>query len=1766
MKKGGIIRVNLGRNQYEITMKEYLKKSIGTVLERDLTEIDEDESLLDAGLDSLLIFDLMDQMKDDFKNLKSRLFFEYNTIDKLSNYFIDKFHDEVSVLVQKRGNRYNQKEDVENVKVINKEPLHPKGSKVKAPDIAIIGVAGKYPQAEDLTSFWDNISKGMDCITKFPSNRWEQARANWKGNQWGGFIKDIDKFDYQFFNMTKSQAEMSDPQLRVMMEVVWSALEDAGYPYQSFSDRKEKVGTFIGNMYGGFGQVAYERWLDGGSSLPQSSYWMIPNRVSYYYDFKGPSIAVDTACSSSLTALTLACQSIHNKECTAAVVGGVNIIANPMQNTRLDKLGQLSQKGTVNSFSEEADGYVEGEGAGAIIIKPLEAAIEDGDYIYGVIKGAVCNHNGETADFMVPNIEGEVDVLKKAIKDSGIKAESLSYIEAHAAGTKIGDAIEVDALTRAFENITKDKEFCAIGTVKANVGHLEGAAGICAITKVLLQMKYETLVPTIHCEMLNKEINLPNTPFYINREKKDWMPALKLEDHKIVKQPLCAAVCSFGAGGANSVVILESYENKLGSTEQLEDFEFIYSARTEESLLNYLASFKRFLIENKQEISHKMLLSNIASTLRDRRVRMERTIIINAKTVEELIEKLDAVLLERHLENSKVPDPTIEKFKKFPHIPLPTYCFEKYEVGMFPQTQEQEIVSKRTIAVKDNEVAGHVSFGKETLLGMALCSEALSICNEYACKMNAICLEDVTFHESLIMANRSNTTIETKLTREFLKNRIVITDTANDLGNSILLSAKAEFLSSNTITDKKVNMPRWEREISINGGEIYNRKNDVYGEKFHFIEEYIKSNDTVWLRVKVPKEYIENQSYFINPYVLDAALLGRVAFAKDAQDKTIPLNIKNIYLFRLINETEYHCKVDIVNQSENMWEGNIEIYDIAGQLCVLMDGVLCVAQDKTSQYVNTDKSIIPKNIHNLTKENIHNSIRQIIYTLTSIDMNEVAEQTSFIRMGMKSVQIVQFAEQLSHKLCVDIHPSLLFEYSSVSSLTDYLLREHSISSKDTIPVSKITTKQSYKTEYGNDIAIIGLSAMMPGSDDLNEFWKHLESGDYLVGSAPDARFHDAMYSDKERLGAFVKNMDQFDASFFDISPREAELMDPQQRVCLQLAWKAVEDAGYNARDLMGSDTAVMIGVAGHDYNNIVNQGEVPSYGQSLLGNSHNILTGRISYFMDWHGPSEPINCACASALVAINRGIECIRNGTSQMALTGGVNLLADEYLYDAFSNLGILSKSGICNPFDKNADGTVRGEGAGMILIKSLEQAKQDGDHIYGVIKGSSVNHDGKSSSLTAPNGNQQKEVIIKALTQANISPDSISYIEAHGTGTHIGDSIEVEAIKNAYKEMFDRWNLDYGRELNCGIGTVKSNIGHLESAAGIAGVIKVILCMKFHKLTGLVNLVDINPLIKLEDTPFYLVNRTKEWEKKLDLEGKEIPYRAEIHSFGLSGVNSSLIIEDYIEDKKEEHTQKESIICLSAKSEHALQRMAQSLLYFVKNCSEHDQIGLEKLSYTLLNGRTAWDYRIAFIVSTFEELTSKLEDYLTGKVNMEGSYKAKKDKENAKSLSLFDEEMTQVLVTQLAKARNLDKLGRLWVLGLDIKSWGILFSNHPTKVSIPTYPFEETTYWFAKNSRVPVERTPISKPVKPELVEQEPLEQEAEIMQKVKKMIAEISGFTLDELEENEDLREYGFNSINYIELSNSINELFHTNMTPADFYELSELTINSLFNILS
>ncbi len=494
----------------------------------------------------------------------------------------------------------------------------------------------------------------------------------------------------------------------------------------------------------------------------------------------------------------------------------------------------------------------------------------------------------------------------------------------------------------------------------------------------------------------------------------------------------------------------------------------------------------------------------------------------------------------------------------------------------------------------------------------------------------------------------------------------------------------------------------------------------------------------------------------------------------------------------------------------------------------------------------------------------------------------------FSELGMDSLMAVELRNRVNRAFAGEyVAPNtVVFDYPSVTALARHLAGELGEPAEAALPERRAPEVQP-RSDVTDGIAIVGMACRFPGAEDLSAFWRQLEAGESAIangregsgnwyGAVGDPAAKDTTYL----RGAFVKDIDLFDSRFFRIAPIEARMMDPQQRMILETSWQALEDAGIDPDRLRGSRTGVYAGVGGSEYRDLIQtSGRFNSY----LGTTGSVTVGRVAFALGLEGPAMPMDMACASSLAAVHQALAGLQRGEVDLALAGGVNAVLSQSVTRFMADLGMLSANGECRTFDAAADGYVRGEGCGIVVLKRLSDAEADGDRIWGVIRGSAVNQNGASMGLTVPKGPAQERVIEEALARAGVEPSEVDYLEAHGVGSNLGDPIEMRAAAAVYGR---------GREADRPllVGSVKTNIGHLESAAGIAALIKAVLAMEHGVIPKHLHLDNPNPNLDWEQLPVQVTTATTDWPP---VSGR--PPRAGVSAFGLSGTNSHVIVEGY-------------------------------------------------------------------------------------------------------------------------------------------------------------------------------------------------------------------------------------------------------------------------------
>jgi acyl transferase domain-containing protein/NAD(P)-dependent dehydrogenase (short-subunit alcohol dehydrogenase family)/acyl carrier protein len=1866
-----------------------------------LNNIDNQESIIAKGVDSIATINIITDLEKALRTIDNNIriiktiIFDKSSINDLSQYIYNLHHQTLDSLFQnKKGPTPNNKSQEQQVHNKTVKSVNNINGQIKENDIAIIGISGQFPKASTVEEFWNNIQSSQNCIKIIPKDRWDWKQSydpNLKseGNTYcrhGGFIESIKKFDPLFFNISPADAEKIDPQERLILQNTYHAIQESCYTPQSL----ENSGVFISVMYGHYTLYNNDKYVI------DSSFASIANRVSYFFNFKGPSLSIDTMCSGGLTALHLACQSIASGDCATAIVGGINLMPHPAKYRLLSQGHFLSPTGKCHSFAKNADGYVPGEGAIVFVLKKLSHAISDGDNILGVIRGSAINSGGRAANYTVPTATAQANVIKKAIERSSVPLESITYIETHGTGTSLGDPIEIQGLTEAYS--FNKQNHCALGAVKSNIGHLESAAGLAGVTKVLLQFRHKTIVPTINCEDENPLLELNKTPFYICKKLTKW--------NTINNYPRRAGVSSFGAGGSNAHVILEEAPNiEKTNIPSFQAYILPISAKSAYSLKANISSYIEFLKDNKNISLYS--LSYSAACCREH-FRYRFSIIFNS--IDELIKKLEQALNTNTWEQYKTTTKSIKEdivnkqnivhghdnhsynellyqnqrsyldgfevdwaniYKQRSIMKLPLYNFDlkdcwskEFELsiknfdqgsnlniqthyqnasiqfkeqndfyGFLPSLEEKPLTTINSetnslpIIFIDNDKLKNSLYAQyiniefldlfslediinKLMINKSLQSQPLKIIFNlqninvtdftayinfffqtlkfiYAKKLvvNFLIItnksSDIIFsyHESLkgffksISLENENLKVKFVILSPMLKQQDLYTLIEQELNtlpnkfeeiyyqnniryirtyknilplqNSSIqsliknsgvyiisggLGKIGQVLSAYLLTNNNANLillgssnldeskNRILNQLKALGGQVVYKKvditdtyqvqncvNDIVNE-FGVINGVIHAAGRIKDKIFISKEFADFKE------IVDIKVQGLISL--DKATATLPLDFFVIFssiasVYGSIGQTDYamgNSFLDSFSSVRSEWvkngdrsgltisinwplwtEGGMQISSDKMHFIFEQQGILPLSNDDgiqifttlTSNVVNNnisqiiplkgDINIIETSINNafitspydtnslkdnITSEKLPKIQQQILLFISNIikmEIDSIDPTITFGEYGFDSVSLQNLSDQIKGNFSLEIPPSAFFTFNSPMKIISYIndkiielpknkqstiavtdkkvVNTYTPPNKDTI-ANNNSNSTAISDNNENNINIIGINGIMPGSNSIEGFWHNLKHGINSIQSIK-------RWNNRDYYGGLIPQMDHFDPKFFGLSAREAMLMDPQHRLFLQVAYNTVIDAGYAPNSL--SKVGVFVGVQFNDYQILLQQWKQSRHPYAATGNAHAILANRASYLFNWNGPSQTIDTACSSALIALRRAILALKNNECDYALVGAVSLLIDHEVTDAAKSMGVLSPQYRCATFDESADGYVRGEGVGCVLLKRANDAEKDGDHSYGIIVSSAENHGGRAHSLTAPNPEAQKALLLAAYKDRDLARQ-VSYIEAHGTGTKLGDPIEIDALKMAWKELglFDN-------KSSIGLGSVKTNIGHLEPAAGIASLLKVLLCLKHNTLPANLHFNKLNPYIDIKDSPFYIVNGNKTW----DSQGPRV---AGISSFGFGGSNAHVVIMEPKERELRHSADKPAyLICISAKNQWSLKQLQKDLVEQLANIinKNEKEYSLANIAYTLNIGRNHFEYRTAWVVSSIDELVNQLKQNELTKVQ-EVSIKGP---------------VEEAVVPWTEKERYIEQLNRwreLYLQGYEI-NWDDLHSDESKlRLSLPIYPFHTQPYWF--------------------------------------------------------------------------------------------------------
>ncbi|MCC5977820.1 MAG: SDR family NAD(P)-dependent oxidoreductase [Salinarimonas sp.] len=1603
-----------------------------------------------------------------------------------------------------------------------------------AEPIAVVGLAGEYPGARDLAAFWDNLMAGRDCITPVPKERWDadalpDADAIYARE--GGFIADHDRFDAAFFAIPPREAAVLDPQERRFLQIAWQAIEAAGHNPRRLAG--SDTGVFVGTMWG---QYQLHATTEPGASAA-SIFAAIANRVSYTLDLAGPSFAVDSMCSSALSAIHLAVASLRKGECGMAIAGGVNLMSHPQKYRFLCQNRMLAADGRCRSFGAGGDGYVPGEGVGAVILKPLAQAQADGDPILAVITGSAINHGGRGAGMTVPNPAAQAKVITAAHAEAGATAP-VSYIEAHGTGTSLGDPIEIDGLRKALGESAAVP--CAIGSVKSNIGHLEGAAGIAALSKVVLQIRHGMLAPSLHAQEPNPKLAIEDGPFRIQTQAAAWKRVAAQGSQAEHSDPDCApkrvaGISAFGAGGANAHLVVEEPPPRAHSSRNdAQPRLLVISARDDAGLARYVDAWIGFL-DGPQ---HDPFALIAATSIVARESWPQRLAVIAADAGEalSLLRRwradrgeagtllCDDDALPEALRNEAEgylagADFTTVADLPASRVPIPVYPFagERHWLPVAGVT-ETAATSATAIACPllqhlQPTMPGIVAYDSildesEPLLGMhRIADESLMpAAMMLACIVTAVARhlpdQPLQIRDARIGQPFRAGQSELLRTELFAHGDTHVVELRAGPDGPLVMQAVLDTQAAKPAPSPQ-DLPAGPGEACLEIYDAFATRGLVYGTPFRRLLERRQAGSDIVAALRPSQD----EGWRGAILCMDAAMQA-VALADDAitEDVTVwlPDSFSGI-VWHADPGAATFARVKSTGSDTRTRSYAITLLDDDGQVLWQVERFTLKARGgAAAQAAGAVEAVLPEaapeapsaSADAVDDDDLRQAVRSMLCTMLATESGLAAQDirrgNGFVALGVDSVMVMNMTARLEEKLGT-LPKSLFFEHPGIREMTDWMIAGYAPALRkmllsDETPEAGANAAAASRREPARSaptsdaeqplrsvrpgrgsaasalrgiasnrvaaarageaepLAVIGLAGRFPQAEDIDILWRNLADGLDAVGPVPRDRWPAGMDGSIDQAGVwhpfrggFLDDVAGFDADFFNMTPAEAERADPAERLMLETAWSCAEHAGYSRKGLSGKPVGVFVASMWQHYQHF-GVDEALEGRRKTTKSMLSATASRISGMLGLTGPCIALETMCSGALTGLHLARRAIAAGDCEAAFVGGVNLSLHPLKYRTLNEDGYLSANGRCAAFGAQADGYVPCEAVAGILVKPLSRAIAEGDPVHGVILGSAANHNGAANGSTAPSASAQTAVIQQALAEAGIDAHRISYVEASGTCTRLGDPIELEGLENALSAA--------GRHPGCSIGSIKSNLGHAEAAAGLAGLIKVLLQLRHEKLAPTLHADSLNPALGLAEKPFKLVDSLSDW-----LPGAQ--KFAAVSAFGAGGSNAHAILTSAPALQPQAAEDAPRLVPVSARSRSALDAQLRVLAGWLGENADADPAAI---AATLALGREDQPCRIAFVCRSTAALRASIEAYLAGGSDSPGIC-LPIEAAHGELNFLFDDTDGRTLISGLIEQRKLGKLGQLWSSGVNV-DWRLLFAPGQQRLSLPGSVFDRRPY----------------------------------------------------------------------------------------------------------
>ncbi|MCA1569644.1 MAG: SDR family oxidoreductase [Chloroflexi bacterium] len=1596
-------------------LRGYLSSRLG-LRERDLAG---DIPFTELGVDSILGVTMAGELANRWgRTLPDTLFVEYANLDELAEEFVGRFDlpslpaaqptpgETGGTPEQRTGDSLSERETDSSARThtgpgTNGWAPSPPEPEQRASSqrtsgahdpIAVVALSGRFPGATDPEALWRLVREGGHAITEIPADRWDidawydprLGEPDLQGtySRWGAFLGDIEAFDPSFFTISPREARKLDPQQRLVLEESWKALESAGMA------GKRDIGVFVAATYTHHrDQEGLER-VDPYSALGSMNA-LLANRVSYAFDLTGPSLTIDTLCSSSLVALHQAVHSLRRGECTAALVVGVEVGLTPWYYRSLSQLGALSSSGACRPFDRAADGFVPGEGVVAVLLEPLDAALRDRRHIWGVIRGSAVNHGGRASGLTVPRKPAQVAVIRAALADAGLPAGEIDLVEAHGTGTALGDPVEVEALTEAYRHDTTARQYCAIGSIKANIGHLEPAAGLAGLAKVLLGLRAGELPPAGNFSRPNERIRFEDSPFYVPDQPIAWRIGERLRH---------AAVSAFGLGGTNAHIIVE--EAPPDQRELVDAGETGHVLSLAAHTLPALAA-RLDALRSLMRAQPDVRLGDVAFSLNVGRGAFRHRIAVVGRNAAELLlgldqaiedlaaglsprvywgrepivaaaRPLDAELIASLLEHSTASreqisqlvtsgghDPGDSPFalllglaqlyvggvevhwdRLYEAQPDRRILLPGYPFAAMAAEAEARVPERLTLELPADAAhpvwADHQVDGRPTLSAAALLVLASTAARDLGIGLPAlvdelVCASPTSYEPTLpvLRATRDG---------DLVRSRIDIPGA---------LAMRATLRAGTAVPAEPLDLghlrERCPQEVPTDALYAwFAARGMVYGPALRAVRRLSRGPGTVFAELAF--DGADEPPLFPDVAILDGALqtMAALTMAHPTQRHLAyrPFSLQGALITRRLPRRAA-CLLERLERdgSDRSLAGRITILDERGHLCMRIEQVVYrAAAARSGEPPRAPTEALQRPQERARVKEIEALLSRIVGAVLELP-GAVDVRTPLAKLGLDSILATSIALKLSEALGAPVSPITVLEHRAIDDLAVHLEQLGALPASDpaapqqlpqpsrepdappelepTLPPAPLEMPLEVPGEQAtrDAVAVIGMACYLPRAETHAQFWELLRRGADLVGEVPADRWDASRFfsDDQNAVGTTYSRWGAFleDARAFD-----AEFFElyPRQAEVMDPQQRLLLQACWHALEHAGVTK------------------------EELAAARTGVFVGAsYTHYREYNiGPVLD-----ASAGLGNHNAI------------------LANRISY-------FLDLTGPCLTIDTLCSSSLV---ALHLAVRSLRSNECDYALVAGAQVGLSPWHYQSMSrlrALTVPSAAAQAAVVRAALADAHVRADNLSYVEAHGTGTALGDPIELDGLSAAFHP-------DTTKRQFCGIGSVKTNLGHLEPAAGLTGVLKVLLALQHEELPPSLHLQRANSRIDFAASPFYVTDRPQPWPRTAS------PRRAGVSSFGMGGVNAHVVLEEAPTWPAEPVvTRPVELLRLSAQAPEALRELAVAYVHALQQ--PQAAADLPHLVHTANRGRANLRYRAAVVGADPTELAKALAPLASG------------------------------------------------------------------------------------------------------------------------------------------------------------------------------------------